>query len=129
MEVQVLYADTLFLSNFMMNFLALSLTGSVMHVKHKTGRLVLSSIIGGVYALVAVLFSFSGGFHVVCSFLLSALLVLITFGEGGGGVWLFFRTFALFYLSTVLLGGGIEALFALMEGAFGMRTDVVSPAA
>ena len=125
MDVQILYADTLFLSNFMMNFLSLSLAGTVMHLKSKRGRFLLSSLLGGAYALVAVLLSFSSALHIVCSFLLSALLVLIAFGEACGTFRLFLRAFALFYFSSVMLGGGIEALFALMEGAFGVRTDIL----
>lgn len=125
MDLQVLYADTLFLSNCMMNWLALSLTGAVMHVKIKKGKLLLSSLLGGAYALIAVLLAFPGALHIAASFLLSAVLVLIAFGEAGKRLGLFLRAFALFYFSSVLLGGGIEALFALMEGAFGTRTDLI----
>ena len=124
MNIQVLYADTLFLSNFVMNFLALSLAGRVMHISTKKSRLLLSSFLGGIYAVIAVIFSFPGALHVVVGVLLSALLVLIAFGKGGR-LALFLRTFALFYFSSILLGGGIEALFSLLEEAFGMRTTVL----
>lgn len=124
MNIQVLYADTLFLANLVLNFLALSLTGSVMHVVHKKRRLFLASVLGGAYALVAVLCAFPGALHTVVGVLLSALLVLIAFGWCGR-LGLFFRTFALFYFSVLLLGGGMEALFALLEETFGMRTDAV----
>lgn len=123
MNVQILYADTLFLSNFVMNFLALSLTGGVMHIKYKKGRLLLSSLLGGIYAVLAVIFAFPGGLHITVGILLSALLVLIAFGSTGGGAGLYLRAFALFYFSSVLLGGGVEALFSLLEEALGMRTD------
>lgn len=124
MNLQVLYADTLFLSNFVMNLLALSLTGTVMHIKYKKGKLLLASSLGGVYAVLAVILGFPGALHITVGILLSALLILIAFG-GAGGKKLFLRSFALFYFSSVLLGGGIEALFSLLESAFGMRSHGV----
>lgn len=124
MNIQVLYADTLFLSNLVMNFLALSLAGRIMHMPHKKGRLLLSAALGGSYAVVAVLLAFPGAFHVVLGVALSALLVLIAFGSFGGA-GLFLRTFALFYFSSILLGGGVEALFSLLEQTLGMRTSAV----
>jgi sigma-E processing peptidase SpoIIGA len=107
-----------------MNFLALSLTGRVMNVVYKKSRVLLSSFLGGVYAVVAVVFAFPGALHVTVGLLLSALLVLIAFGKGGR-ISLFLRSFVLFYFSSVLLGGGIEALFALLEQSFGMRGSAV----
>ena len=124
MNIQVLYADTLFLSNFILNFLSLSLAGNVMHIAYKKSRLFLSSVLGGAYALLAVLCAFPGALHTACGILLSALLVLIAFGRCGK-VGLFLRSFVLFYFSTLLLGGAMEALFALLEETFGMRTDAL----
>ena len=123
MSIQILYADTLFLSNLMMNYLALRLTGAVMHLCVTGGRLFVSSLLGGVYAVLAVLLSFHPVLHIIAGGCLSCLLLLIAFGRQGGGA-LFFRSLALFYFSSVLLGGGIEALFSLLEGLFGTRTDV-----
>ena len=128
MTATVLYLDTLFLANFMMNLLALSLTGALLHLPYARRRALLAAALGGVYACVAVLFAFPPLLHIAVGVLLSALLLLITFGSGGGAV-LFLRTYALFYFSSVLLGGGIEALFSVLESAFG--TDgggVVRPA-
>ncbi len=120
MNMQVLYADTLFLSNFVLNLLALSLAGRVMHLPVRRWRLFLASAIGGAYAVLAILLSLPGGLHVVIGILLSALLIRVTFGKSGR-LSLFFRTLALFYFSSVLLGGAIDALFALVEEAFGSR--------
>ena len=122
--IQVLYADTLFLSNLVLNFLTLSLAGSVMHVSYKKRRLLLAAFLGGVYALVAVLCAFPGGLHIFVSILLSAFLVLISFGRCGRA-GLFFRTFALYYFSNILLGGGMEALFGILEATLGMRQDAL----
>ena len=125
MSVQVLYIDTLFLSNFVMDLLALSLCGAVMHLKYKRGRVLLSSALGGIYATLAVVLAFPPTLHITVGILLSALLVLLSFGTAGG-VGLFLRAFALFYFSAALLGGGIEALFSLLEQTFGGRTQGVT---
>ena len=129
MNLQILYADTLFLSNFVMNLLALSLSGAVMHLKYKRGRVLLASALGGIYAVLAVVLAFPGFLHITVGVLLSALLVLISFGKAGRGGALFIRTFALFYFSSVLLGGGIEALFSLLEESFDVhQSGIVRPA-
>ena len=125
MDLQILYADTLFLSNFVMNLLALSLSGGVMHLKYKRRRVLFASMFGGIYATLAVVLVFPGALHILAGILLSVLLVLIAFGNEGYGFALFLRTFALFYFSSILLGGGIEALFSLMEEGFGMRENAV----
>ena len=122
MSIQILYADTLLLSNLIMNYLALRLTGAVMHLRETGTRVFLSSLLGGVYAVLAVLLSFHPVLHIIAGGCLSALLLLIAFGRQGGG-GLFFRSLALFYFSSVLLGGGIEALFTLLEGVFGTRAS------
>lgn len=124
MRLQILYADTLFLSNLVMNVLALSLTGRVTHIKYRKGRLFLASFLGGIYAVLAVILAFPGALHIVVGILLSSLLVMIAFG-GAVGKRLYFRAFLLFYFSSVLLGGGIEAFFALLEGALGAQTATV----
>lgn len=125
MDLQILYADTLFLSNFIMNLLSLSLTGTVMHIKYKKRRLCFSAALGGIYSVLAVVLSFPGALHIAVGILLSALLTGIAFGNESGGIGFFLRTFLLFYFSSVLLGGGIDALFSVLEDAFGMRTDLL----
>lgn len=122
--IQVLYADTLFLSNLVLNYLTLSLSGNVMHVSYKKRRLLLAACLSGVYALVAVLCSFPGVLHICVSVLLSSLLVLIAFGRCGR-MGLYLRTFGLYYFSNILLGGGMEALFALLEASFGARQNAI----
>ena len=125
MNLQILYADTLFLSNFVMNLLALSLCGAAMHLKYKRSRVLLASALGGIYATLAVVLAFPGTLHIAVGILLSALLVLIAFGKSGHGGAFFVRAFALFYFSSVLLGGGIEALFSILEAGFGMRENAI----
>ncbi len=122
MPIQILYADTLLLSNVVMNYLALRLTGAVMHLSERGARLFLSSLLGGIYAVAAVLLSFHPVLHIIAGGCLCALLLLIAFGRQGGR-GLFFRSLALFYFSSVLLGGGIEALFTFLEGVFGTRAS------
>lgn len=120
MDMRVLYADTLFLSNFVLNLLALSLSGRVMHLPTKKWRLYLASALGGAYAVLAVLLALPSVLHIFTGILLSGIFLLIAFGKSGR-IGLFLRTLALFYFSNVLLGGAIEALFALLEESFGAR--------
>ena len=120
MDMRVLYADTLFLSNFVLNLLALSLSGRVMHLPTKKWRLYLASALGGAYAVLAVLLALPSVLHIFTGIILSGVFLLIAFGKSGR-IGLFLRTLALFYFSNVLLGGAIEALFTLIEESFGAR--------
>ena len=52
----VVYIDVLFLINFCMDFLALILSGSVMHLEVRRGYLTAAAALGGVYAVLAALF-------------------------------------------------------------------------
>ena len=70
MDLQILYADTLFLSNFVMNLLALSLSGGVMHLKYKRRRVLFASMLGGIYATLAVVLVFPGALHILAGILL-----------------------------------------------------------
>ena len=119
--MQVLYVDTLFFSNMAMDLLALSVTGVILRLKRSFGMLLLASALGGVYAVVAVLLAFPLPLHMIVSLLLSLCLVAVAFGRIGRGR-LFFGAVVLFYLATVLFGGGIELLFVFLEQLFGTRT-------
>lgn len=121
MYVQVLYVDTLFLSNFVMNMLALFLTGGLLRLPRRRLRFFLASLLGGVYATVAVVFSFPALLHIPFSLLLSVFLVLIAFPTVRGFFPLI-RNFLLFYLSSILLGGAIDALFSFLSDRLSGQT-------
>lgn len=122
MELQILYLDTLFFVNFALDFLSLLLVGLFLHLKRRLLRLLLSSLLGALYAVGAVLLDIHPTLHIVVSVALSVLLVAVGYRDfvNSGR---FFGAVLLFYLSSVLLGGAIEALFSLLEGVLTVRED------
>ncbi len=122
MELQVLYVDTLFLVNLALDLLSLMLVGLLMHLKRSIPRLLFASVLGALYAVAAVLLSFHPLIHTFLSLVVSLLLTVIAYRGFGSGVRLF-AAFLTFYLSCVLLGGAIEALFTVIEGLLSVRED------
>lgn len=119
--MQVLYVDTLLISNMAMNYLSLGLAARLLHRPVSVWRRLFASLLGGIYALLAVILSFPSVLHLPGMVALSALLLLITFGRMGGKR-LFLGGLLVYLLSNFLLGGATEALFGFMERSLGTRT-------
>ena len=119
--MQVLYVDTLLLSNLAMNYLSLGLAARLSHRPVTAWRRFLSALLGSIYAVLAVVLSFPLVLHIPALLLLSLLLLHIAFGKMGGKR-LLLGIFLVFVLSNLLLGGAAEVLFFYMEQAFGTRT-------
>ena len=54
--LQVLYVDVLLIANWAMNYLSLSLTAGLLRRRVTVARRLLAALLGGVYAVAAVLF-------------------------------------------------------------------------
>ena len=63
----VIYADTLFVVNFSMDFLALYITGKSLHTPIRPGRLALAAALGALFATMSAVFSGSGRLHKLIS--------------------------------------------------------------
>ena len=122
MELQVLYVDTLFLVNLALDLLSLLLVGLLMHLKRSIPRLLFASSLGAAYATAAVLLGFHPLIHTFLSLTVSFLLIVVAYRGFGSGTRLF-AAFLTFYLSCVLLGGAIEALYTVIEGLLSVRED------
>ena len=122
MELQILYVDTLFFVNFALDLLALILASLFLHLGRRLVRLLIASALGALYAVAAVLLSLHPALHTVLSILLSLLLVAVAFRDfvNSGR---FFAAVLLFYLSSILLGGAIDALYAVLESLVFLRNE------
>ena len=106
------YGDVLFLINFSMDFLVLFCTSKILHIKQKPLLLILSSVLGGIYA-VAALFIENSVLSVVCSVLCALLMCFIAFPRIRG--FTFLKCAALFFGLSLLTGGGITASYMLLS--------------
>lgn len=106
------YGDVLFLINFSMDFLVLFCTAKILHIKQKPVLLIISSVLGGVYA-VAALFIENNVLSVICNILCALLMCFIAFPRLRG--FAFLKCAALFFGLSLLTGGGITASYVLLS--------------
>lgn len=102
------YLDVVLLENLCMNYIILFATGYLMKIKMKQLRLIVSSILGGIYAVIAYLeilpIYSSFGMKVI----LSILMVYIAFKPKG--VKILSKQLIIFYLTSFVFGGCAFAL-------------------
>ncbi len=102
------YLDVVLLENLCMNYIILFATGYLMKIKMKQLRLIVSSILGSIYAVIAYLeilpIYSSFGMKVV----LSILMVYIAFKPKG--VKILSKQLIIFYLTSFVFGGCAFAL-------------------
>lgn len=106
------YGDVLFLINFSMDFLVLFCTSRIMHIKQKPFRLVISSVLGGAYA-VAALFITNNVVSVLCNIAAALVMCFIAYPKARGITFL--KCCVLFFCLSLLTGGGITASYVLLS--------------
>ena len=117
MEVEV-YADLLFLINAAMDGLCLLLTGKLLHRKVKPWRVVLASVLGGVYAVAALFPTVGAGMALLLDAAVCLLMCGVVFGgKGGGGLRGLLPSAGVYFLLSMALGGIMTALYHLLNRA------------
>lgn len=113
---QTIYGDVLFLINFSMDYLALYLTSKILSLHVKAFRMILSAAAGAIYSVYILFFPGNVFIGTIISVAVSLLICYMAFGAN---LRTFIRSVILFYLISLLLGGGITALcnvFASLSG-------------
>ena len=114
-ESTVIYSDILFLVNFSLDFLCLFLTGELLNSPAKTKRIVLGSILGGVYSFLPFLHPLPVFYSLPLNFLAAGFITFITFGKK---TWKkFLCTVGTFMVTSALMGGLISGIYNL-TGSF-----------
>ena len=109
------YVDLYFMINASMDFLCMLITARLLHRRIKTGRLLAGSGLGGLYAVAALLFGFSGvgGFLLDC---MTAVVLSAVVFFGGETRFLRVLQAALVYiLVSMALGGIMTALYTWLN--------------
>jgi len=110
---RVVYGDVLMVINFSMDFLALYITGKIMHNRQRPFFLTLSAVIGAVYSLVILSLDSDGIIGGTVSILAAFLLTFVAYGKQKISVLI--KNTAVFYIVNFALGGGITALCNLLN--------------
>lgn len=109
MHFLTVYADVLFVTNFLINFLVLYLAGKIGRLARNPWRLILGAAVGAVYALCMFFPKLSFGYGAAAKLVFSLFVVALTYNIRG--VRLYIKTVLVFYLVTFCLGGSVMALF------------------
>jgi stage II sporulation protein GA (sporulation sigma-E factor processing peptidase) len=114
MEVDV-YVDLLFLINTAMDGLCLSVTAKLLHRRVTPWRVILAALLGGGYAVAALLMEGGQILSLVLDLAVCVLLCGVAFGaspRSGRGI---LRVTLLYLLLSLVLGGIMTALFSLFN--------------
>ena len=110
---KVIYGDVLMVINFSMDFLALYITGKIMHNRQRVTLLTVSAVIGAVYSLVILSLGLDGIVSGLVSISAAFLLTFTAYGKQKISVLI--KNTAVFYVVNFALGGGITALCNLLN--------------
>jgi stage II sporulation protein GA (sporulation sigma-E factor processing peptidase) len=114
--VQVVYIDTLFILNLAINYLLLLGTGHFSGFPFKRPRLLLSAIFGALYAVLVYIPDL--GFLASAAGKVLSGIVMVFIGFGFYSMKRFARIVILFFLVSVVFGGGVMAIYIASGGAF-----------
>ena len=98
-----IYADQMFLENFVMNFLILYMTALFSRIKYKWHRIIIGSVLGAIYVIFSYIFYFYDFHQIWWKVLLSFGIVVIAFKFERLAD--FVRTLFCFYAITFFIGG------------------------
>lgn len=113
--IQEIYADLYVLINFGMDLLCLTVTASLLHLPARRWRILLASGMGGLYSLLSLLFSPAGLLGLLFDLLAAMALAGVAFAQRGNGLLRHLRVTGAYFLSSVLLGGVMTALYAFLN--------------
>ncbi len=114
MQAEV-YADLYFLINTSMNLLSLMLAAALLHLRVKRWRAIAAAAVGGLYAVLALLFGAGGILGFLADLALAFVMCAITFAARNGRFSRLLKCTAVQFLTSVLLGGIMTALYSLLN--------------
>lgn len=113
-----IYADLLFFINFFSDFIIIYLTGLFSDVGLKPSRAFISALIGALCATLLLSFSLGGVFAALFAVVFPMIMCFIAFGKRSHGA--FWNLVFCFYLSAVLLYGGMYVMMTVYNMLFGL---------
>ncbi len=107
------YVDVLFIINFSVDYIVLSLTGSIFHFRVKRWREILGALLMSIYALWALLIC--GSYVLLILSALAVIIFIVLFIYPIRGFRAFIKCMFTFFGLSFLFGGLIEILFRMMK--------------
>lgn len=120
MNRPVIYIDTLFFLNLIINYLLLLAAARLSSSRFSRGRLLLGAVLGALYAVAAVVPATAFMGHAAFKLAFACLITLTAFGRRPGcGFW---RVLLMFIGVSFALGGGVLALYWLLGAPNDLNT-------
>lgn len=111
--MQVVYIDVLFILNLIINYFILLAVSRILHRNDKRLRLFAGAFTGAVYACLMFFPQLAFLYTAVLKLVFSATIVAISFKTAG--IKNFFKLFVTFYITNMLFGGIIFAVYYLLS--------------
>lgn len=108
-----IYVDVVLIENLIMNYIILFATGLILKVKIKHVRLILSSLLGAIYSIVA----YGGFLQIYSSFILKIILsvIIVYIAYNPQSVKKLCKELLFFYLTSFVFGGAAFALIYIVK--------------
>ena len=108
-----IYIDVVLIENLLMNYIILFATGVILKVNIKHMRLILASLIGAIYTIIAYMSAFKIYSNIGLKFVLSVIMIYIAFNPKS--VKQLFKFTLIFYLTSFVFGGAAFALIYIVK--------------
>ena len=109
------YIDLYLLVNVSMDFLCLMIAAVLLHRNAKRWRVLAAAVFGGLYAVAVLLLAWGGILGIFSDAAAMVAMCLIAFGKRNSTVASLLRLAAVVWISSLLLGGIMTALFSLLN--------------
>lgn len=108
-----IYLDIIFCENTLMNYIILYATGFVQKRKMKNFKLIISSVIGAIYAIVSYLNLIPAYSNPIMKILLSSIMIYVAYNNEN--LKQMIKNLLLFYLTSFVIGGCALALLYMIS--------------
>ena len=109
------YADLFFLINFSMDYICLYITGKILKIKVTAAKYVISSVLGGLYSVIALFLNVGAILAFIIDILICIIMTAICFYHKGDKVKNIITSSLLYIGISMLIGGVMTAIFNLLN--------------
>ena len=108
-----IYIDVILIENLLMNYIILFAKGTVLKIKIKYIRILLASLVGAIYTIIAYILALKIYSNIFLKFVLSLIIIYIAFNPKS--VKKLFKFTLIFYLTSFVFGGAAFALIYIVR--------------
>ena len=108
-----IYIDVVLIENLLMNYIILFATGVILKIKITHIRLILASLVGAIYTIIAYVSGLKIYSNIFLKFILSLIMIYIAFNPKN--VKKLFKFTLIFYLTSFVFGGAAFALIYIVK--------------